>query len=420
MITKRNLLCVKAKEKIDLDRILLYEPYKNILVNFKELCIDVNAKDFDPVAKVYDGLLSVPSEIREYYEALLGVTSYYHHSQGGRGKYIEKKIASSFETCSLDIELSKLPFWLEYPSIHKKKGIFTHQGLSSDEKKISRTIEWDWLGDKDVNTDVGSIIQNEKAMVLVEVKNRVDTGGTAGRREIWTSEKFGIFVEYLKSNKKLFRKSNKEFSLAELLESFRIKTLEIYIGVLFDKGDNQATIQSDKTNGFYSSSKQGFGYLKNLIKQSSTIKIIKEDAENLQMEFGLNYSSLKVKIGALYGNDITLNLFRKSFPVSNLLLLRYDDIWLSQLITIEERSMLLKHRKNFTTTFLDLLKRDRDLRIKYDAIINSECEENKLNTIINYLFNKYTPIFESKILPDRKDKAEYLADVIQFLCAAEA
>ncbi|MEW6096683.1 MAG: hypothetical protein AB1567_09180 [bacterium] len=154
MIIKRILLCVKAKGKLDLGRILLYEPYKNILVNFKELCIDVNAKDFDSVAKVYDGLLSVPSEIREYYEALLGVTSYYQHSQRGRGKYIEKKIASSFETCSLDIELSKLPFWLEYPLVHKKKGIFTQQGLSSNEKKILRTIEWDWLGDRDVSTDL--------------------------------------------------------------------------------------------------------------------------------------------------------------------------------------------------------------------------------------------------------------------------
>jgi len=167
MIAKRNLLCVKAKNRLELGQILLYEPYKNILMNFKELCINVNAKDFDPVAKVYDGLLSVPVEIREYYEALLGVTSYYHHSQGGRGKYIEKKIASSFETCSLGIELSKLPFWLKYPSLHKKKGIFTQQGLSSDEKKILRTIEWDWLGDRDVSTDVGSIIKDEKTMVLV-------------------------------------------------------------------------------------------------------------------------------------------------------------------------------------------------------------------------------------------------------------
>jgi hypothetical protein len=420
MIIKRNLLCVKPKEKLELGQLLLYEPYKNILTNFRALSIDISAKDFDPVAKVYDGLLSIPTEIREYYEALLGVTSYYHHSQGGRGKYIEKKIASSFETCSLDIELSKLPFWLEYPSLHKKKGIFTQQGLSSDEKKILRTIEWDWLGDRDVSTDVGSIIQDEKTMVLVELKNRVDTGGTAGRREIWTSEKFGIFVEYLKSNKKLFRKSDKEFSLAELLESFGIKSVEIYIGVLFDKGDNPATLQSDKTNGFYSSSKQGFEYLKNLIKQSSAIKIINEEPENLQMELSLRYSRLKVKIGALYGNDITLKLFRKSFPVSDLLLLRYDDIWLSQLITIDERAMLLKYKKNFTTTFLDLLKRDRDLRIKYNALINSECGETELNAIVDYLLNKYTSVFEGKILPNGKERNKYLADVIQVLCAAEA
>lgn len=420
MITKRNLLCVKAKEKLDLGQILLYEPYKNILVNFKELCIDINAKEFDPVAKVYDGLLSVPSEIREYYEALLGVTSFYQHSVGGRGKYIEKKIASSFEACSLDIELSKFPFWLEYPSLHKKKGIFTQQGLSSDEKKILRTIEWDWLGDKDVSTDVGSIIQDEKAMVLVELKNRVDTGGTAGRREIWTSEKFEIFVEYFKSNKKLFRKGGKEFSLAELLESFGIETFEIYIGVLFDMGDRPATIEDDKTKGFYSSSKEGFQHVQKLVKESSRIKIINEDSENLQIELGLNYSNLKVKIGALYGNDITLKLFRKNFPVSDLLLLRYDDIWLSQLITIDERAVLLKHRKNFTTTFLDLLKRDGDLRIKYDDIIKSECGETELNTIVSYLLNKYALVFEDKMLPVGKDKAGYLADIIQVLCAAEA
>jgi hypothetical protein len=138
------------------------------------------------------------------------------------------------------------------------------------------------------------------------------------------------------------------------------------------------------------------------------------------MELGLSYSNLNLQIGALYGNDITLKLFRKDFPVSDLLLLRYDDIWLSQLITIEERAMLLRYQKNFTTTFLDLLKRDRDLRIKFDALIDSESGENELNAIVNYLLDKHPQIFEIKLLPDRKDKVEYLADMIQFLCAAEA
>jgi len=420
MIVKRNLLCVKDKNRLELGQVLLYEPYKNILMNFKELCININAKDFDPVAKVYDGLLSVPVEIREYYEALLGVTSYYQHSQGGKGKYIEKKLASSFETCSLNIEISKLPFWLEYPELHKKKGIFTQQGLFQEERSIFRTIEWDWIGDRDVSVDVGSIIKDENAMVLAEIKNRVDNGGTAGRREIWTSEKFGIFVGYINSNKKIFRKKEEEFSFIELLESFGIKVLELYIGVLFDKSDNPATVETDRIHGFYSSSKQGFEYLKNLIKQSPSIDIVKEDSENLQMGLSLTYSNLKVNIGALYGNDITSRLFRKSLPVSDLLLLRYDDIWLSQLITIEERAILLKNGRNYMTTFLDLLKRDRDLRIRYDDLINSECEEIKLERIIDYLLDKYSTDFENRLLPAGKDKEGYLADIIQVLCVCEA
>jgi len=419
MIRKRNLLCAREKENLDLGNLLLYEPYKNILINFKELCISIEAKDFDPVAKVYDGLLSAPSDIRAYYEALLGVTSYYQHSQGGRGKYIEKKIASSFNTCTLDIELSNFPFWLKYPSIHKKKGIFTQERLSAEEKRILRTIEWDWLGDSDVSTDVGSIIVDEKTMVLVELKNRVDSGGTSARREIWESTKFQIFVDYLKSNKKLFKKENVEFSLAELLETFDIRNFEIYIGILFDKGDNPATLRSDKMNGFYSSSKEGFLYLLNILRQSSNIRINNEDSENLQVSFGLNYSDLNINIGALYGNEITSKLFRQNFPVSDLLLLKYDDIWLSQLITISERTSLLKYRKNCTTTFLDLVKRDRNLRISYDSLINSECEEVKLINLIKYLLNNYSDNFEDIMFPVGFNKEDYLADLIQVLCAAE-
>jgi hypothetical protein len=42
-----------------------------------------------------------------------GVTSYYQHNQGGKGKYIEKVLVSFFKTCSLNIEISKLPLWVE-------------------------------------------------------------------------------------------------------------------------------------------------------------------------------------------------------------------------------------------------------------------------------------------------------------------
>ena len=420
MITKRNLICVKNKEKLELGHLLLYEPYKNILENFKKLCIDIKEKSFDPVAKVYDGLLSVPNETREYYEALLGVSSYYQHSQGGRGKYIEKKIASSFETCTLDISLSKIPYWLTYPSLHKKQGLFTQRALSREEKEKLRTIEWEWLGDRDVNTDVGSIISEENTIVLVEIKNRVDSGGTAARREIWTSEKFGLYFDYLINNEKIFQKNLNKYSLSELLESFGINNLEIYIGILFDTNDSTATIESDRIKGFYSSSKQGFEYLKNKISQNSSIYIINEDLDNLFMELGLSYSKLKIKIGALYGDDITLKLFRQKFPVSDLLLLKYDDIWLSQLISIDERTILLKYNMNYTKIFIDLLDRNVDLRKKYNVLIKSECQESELIEIVNYLLTNYNDKFNDKFLPPGKEKSYYLGDLIQFLCAVDA
>ncbi|MBT9170889.1 MAG: hypothetical protein DDT18_01242 [Actinobacteria bacterium] len=416
---KRNLLCVKQKESLDLGELLLYEPYKNILQNFLEIATKIEAKDFDPVAKVYDGLLSVPREIKEYYEALLGVTSYYQHSQGGRGRYIEKKLASAFENCSLDIRLSELPFWIEYPALHKKKGIFTLNGLTFEEKRMIRTIPWDWIGDRDESTDVGTILKNEKTIVFVELKNRVDSGGSAARREILTSQKFGIIVDYLLTNRKIYKKDNKEFSLAELLKFFQIENLELYIGILFDKGDRPATIETDKRNGFYSSSKEGFTYLKNKIMHQN-IKILNEDLENLRLEISLTKPFLRIKIKALYGDEITFKLFKKQLPVSDLLLLKYDDIWLSQLIAIDERSFLLKYNKNFSTIFKNLLKRDRNLREKYNNLITSECERKELEQIIKYLLSQYSEIFDNKFVPKDKNKEIYLGDIIQFLASVES
>ena len=419
MIIKRNLLCVKQKEKLDLGELLLYEPYKNILQNFVDLATRKEAKDFDPVAKVYDGLLSVPPEIKEYYEALLGITSYYQHSQGGRGRYIEKKIASAFESCSLDIKLSELPLWLESPVLHKKKGIFTLNGLTSEEKRKIRQISWDWIGDKDESTDVGSLLRKKRTVVLVEIKNRVDSGGSAARREIWTSQKFGIIVDYLLKNEKIYKKNKKKFSLSDLLKFFNFDTFELYIGVLFDKGDRPATIQADKRNGFYSSNKEGFTYLTNKIKSYKKIKVLDEDSEHLKIQILLP-NSLKLKIGALYGDEITLKLFGKPSSVSDLLLLRYDDIWLSQLITIDERSFLLKYNKNFSIIFKDLLKRDKEVRMRYDRLITSECKKKELEQIIKYLLLKYPKIFDKKFIPKDREKDEYLGDVIQVLCSADA
>jgi len=423
-IKKRNLLCIKKKENLDIGYLILYEPYKNILSNFLELATKKEAQNFDPIAKVYHGILSAPLEIRDYYEALLGVTSYYQASKGGRGRYIEKKLASSFDYCSLDIKLSEIPFWLTYPEVHKKKGIFTTQRLSSEERKLIRIFHWSWLGNRDEETDIGSVIKDERTMVLVEIKNRVDSGGTAARREIWTSQKFGVIVELLMEDEKVYRKEGKDiredFTFADMLQYFDIYNLEMYIGILFDINGNPASIETDKSQGFYSSSKEGYDYLLEKIKKSKKFDIKNLDDEKLQIRAIHKPSGLQIICGALYGDEITEKLFRKNVPVSHLLLLKYDDIWLSQLVAIDERANLLKFGGNYTTIFKEILKGDLVLRELYDEFINSEGSEEALEKLINYLLNNYNAHFSDKFCPPLREKEEYIADIIQFLGGVEA
>lgn len=50
-IKKRNMLCLKNKNNLADDERLLYEPYKNILVKFRELVLKREATDFDRLQK---------------------------------------------------------------------------------------------------------------------------------------------------------------------------------------------------------------------------------------------------------------------------------------------------------------------------------------------------------------------------------
>jgi len=419
MIIKRNLLCVKNEENLDLGHLLLYKPYKNIVINLVNLATDKNATDFDPVSKIFDGLESISDDMKDYYEAFLGVTSYYQHSQGGRGKYVEKKISSVMETCSMNIKLSELPLWLEHPELHRKRGIFTQSGLTQEEKSIIRNIHWDWCGRDDETTDIGNLLIDDRTIILVELKNRVDSGGTAGRREIWT-KKFKTILDYLSNKTELYRKGKTTYSLSDLLDSFGINSVELYVGILFNVGGDPATKQGDREKGFYSSNVEGYNDLRNFIISNPNLEIIAEDSNNLHLNFNLTDSNIQVKVAAIYGNEIPRSLFRRDYSVNDLLILRYDDIWLSQLLAIDERAFLLKYGKNFMTIIRDLIKGDWDLRQRYDTLIRSECEEAKLKGFIQHLLDRYRNLFEDMLVPPNRDKDEYIGDIVQVLCSADA
>ena len=414
-IKKRNLLCLKNKENLDLGHTILYEPYKNILVKFYELSTSPHAIEFDPVSRIFDGLESVSEDFKYYYEALLGVTSYYQHSQGGKGKYIEKRFSSLVETCSINIKISEFPLWLENPALHRKRGIFTLNGLTREEKRIIRTQEWNYYGHEDETTDIGNLLRNDKTIVLVELKNRVDSGGTSARREIWT-KKFRTILDLL-MNDSLFEKNGLKYSLADILMSYHYEKIEIYIGILFNVDGSPATPEGDKEKGFYSSNREGFQDLLNYI-QKNKLDTVNINDSNLTLS--IDIGNLHITFGALYGNQIPIKLFRKDYSVSDLLVLKYDDIWISQLTSIWERALLLERGENFTIIFKRILLRDSQIRNLYNIFIESEGDVKSLKDLVNLLLSKYSSEFNGDLCPLQRDCEEYLADIIQLIGAVES
>lgn len=128
---------------------------------------------------------------------------------------------------------------------------------------------------------------------------------------------------------------------------------------------------------------------------------------------------MTIKIGALYGDDVTSTLFRRQLPVSELLLLKFDDIWFSLLLSIDERTNLLKYKSNYSKTTLELLDRDMNLRLLYNDLINNECEESFIINIVKYLIENYNDKYNDTMIPNGINKELYLSDIVQFLCATE-
>lgn len=420
-ISKRNLLCLKRKENLDLGHLLLYEPYKNMVVSFVEHAVNPKAIEFDPISRAFSGLESIPEDIKHYYESLLGVTSYFQASKGGRGRYIEKKISSAMDSCTLDLNLSELPIWFTYPDLHRKRGIFTLNGLTDEEKSKLRRIDWDWIGDTEERTDLGNFLKAENTLTLIELKNRVDSGGTSARREIWT-KKFRTILDLLSAtSRKLYRKNNEKFSLIELMEYFGIRNIEIYIGILFNVDGTPANKLGDREKGFYSSSVEGYRDLKTHIDSLHNVKIIEQNQENLSITIIIkDFKSILIKFGTLYGNDVPRTLFRRNYSITDLLILRYDDIWVSQLTVINERAQLLKYGKNYMIIFRDIIRSNQDARKLYDDFIASEGTEGSLNKLLNSIIRNFQNLFLEYLCPPHRQRDEYLADVIQILGASEA
>lgn len=406
-LVKRNILCIRKRASLSDHQRLLYNAYKNKIQNLVNLAINIKAHPFDPVAEVYDGLSSIPNELRAEYEALLVVTSYYQASKGGKGKLLEKLLATIKEPCVVDFVLKDLPIWLEKPSIYRKSKLF-------EEGKLERT-EWKWLGNDTDNIPINICNKIGDSVIFFEVKNRVDSGGTAARREIWVKKyQLGV-MKLIDSKKELYMSSRGErYSLTGLLERYGVKTLKMYFGILFNVDGSPATLDGDKKEGFYSANKTLYEQLLSEIKRN--YKITNSDNDKLCFEFKIN--EFNIIIGNLYGDEIFQKVLGEKRSVKDLLILKYDDMWLSQLIAIEERKLLLKYNDNYLKVIKGLLSKDSNFKSKFRSFIESEGEEKLLNEIIEYILSICEQRIKKLLPKPEQDLTEYLGDVIQVYAAS--
>ena len=406
---KRNILTIKDKTDLSTDDYFLYKPYKNLVKNLYELAIDKNANQFDIVYREFNGINNTDDNAKYYYEALLGVTSYFQASKGGRGKYLEKKLASISETCCIDNKISDLPKLLLYTPIVRKHKLLGQETLSKGEKEKLRLCEWSFIGN-DVTTDLCSL--SNGMISFLELKNRIDSGGTAARREIFDS-KFKKLIDHLAKEEAIFRLQNEKYTLLDFLQYFNINKIRLALGILFSTTGEYATQESDKKLGFYSSSKEVFKSFKRFLEERNNISIEKIDEENLSFVLKIK-NKFSIELNNIYGKEITQYLFQSELELNHLIRNKYDDIWLFQLLTIDERSNLLKYNENITLKLKEAIKSNYTFREKINTFIFEqqrnlkEMEEILMSLKIN-----------KKLIPSDKEIKQYLTDVLYFILSNE-
>jgi hypothetical protein len=254
------------------------------------------------------------------YQALLETTSYFWASKGGRGTLLEKIIASLGNSYSSNgVTLSKLISIL----LSKVDHTPFHNNQNGSRLLIKGNI-------KRLKFDLVNIIDDK--LILLELKNRVDSGGTAAREEALI-KKFFTICRTIESEEKVFAYAGKDYDFVELLSILGINKVEMFLGLLFNINGKEATINADKSYGFYSSSKT---HMKDYLSESHVNTNVEFDESRLSLSF--KKRSLLVSIEMLYGNDVIQRFSSKEYHLAKLLekvfSKSWDDIWLAILLQI--------------------------------------------------------------------------------------
>jgi len=363
---------------------------------------------FNIFDEVFHGLSQaslVSENLYSFYESLLTITSYYQHSQAGRGSLVAKLLEELGTTEKMEFEfaLMKLPQWLE-------------QTVKLEESELTKQ-----------KFDI--VNKSKDNLAFCELKMKVYSGCTAGRVELM--EKFNKFTKLIIENQ----------SFRNCIKNAGIKNVFLIGGILFDIQGEPATTQKDEEWGIcYNGLIRGKNDIIKTLKDKNvqyTIDEKKLPEKAFLIEFEVD--GIKANVIAVYGNEVIKSLFigKQKYDIKHfkeqLEEMLYDDLWLGQIITMSERAVLdqnFKKNKNLNNYVISILKNNEILSEvkKFQLSRNNKTLEEVTDRIIERIKKYDKNLLDIQPIPAEiiiKSSGEdynirdYVGDIIQFLSSKD-
>jgi hypothetical protein len=165
-------------------------------------------------------------------------------------------------------------------------------------------------------------------LVFLEIKNRVDSGGTAAREEA-LAKKFLKLAEMIQNGIPVYIVDGVDMDIAQTFLGLGIKRLEMNEGFFFNVKGDEATIEDDRSQGFYGQSKR---LLEEYFKKHNNRFSVRLNYDAISQKLSFQKDGLSVNINLLYGSDVTKSFTNEQLDLGKVLdkvfRKKWDDIWL--------------------------------------------------------------------------------------------
>jgi len=364
------MLLLQNPSTLSREEFWLREAYTNIVSNLLKYATDPSS-NIDPFAAKFMGLEAIENN-KDEYRAFMEVTSYFWGSKGGRGALIEKIVAAAAGiTAANGIRLSKIPEWM------------------ASVKGIKDVKEWKVTGsDPKLKFDLLNVIDDR--LVFLEIKNRVDSGGTAAREEA-LAKKFLKLAEMIQNGVSVYVGDGVDMDIAQAFLGLGIKRLEMHAGFLFNVKGDEATIEDDRSNGFYTQSKR---LLEEYFRRHNNRFSIKITYDPSTQRLTFEKDGLVVLVDLLYGSNVTRTFTHEQLDLPKVMnkvfRRKWDDIWLSVKMAISQRTLLLRDGNNIINEISRALteKAGPDFIANYDKFVATPDDVQSLMECVRIIKQK--------------------------------